>query len=64
MDLREDSEAADETQSYDSLFLVAGIAGWLRLSINAELARPVLPALLASDFELYAQNILQFSKAP
>ena len=64
MHLREDSSAADMTQSYDSLFLIAGIARWLRMSINAERASPVLPALLASDFELSGQNILQFSKAP
>lgn len=51
-------------QSCDCLFLAAGTAGWLRMSINTELASSVLLALLASDFELYAQNILQFSKAP
>lgn len=51
-------------QSYDCFFLIAGAAEWLRMSISTELASSVLLALLASDFELYAQNICQFSKAP
>lgn len=34
------------------------------MSINTELANSVLPVLLASDSELYTQNIVQFGKAP
>lgn len=34
------------------------------LFISTEVDSPILPGAFASDFELFAQNILPFSKVP